>query len=173
MLSERALNRMVRIPAIAHNTRKLTKPELARYLRRLAELNSDPHTGNRRLREALLELAHELMEDSRARLAKETGKRDAGGDAAPPPGQEVGYQAAFSWLRSMDQAAVTAFISDGSKTKAELIDLASERFSIPRARLSKLSIPEVREEIRSALLHEESLRLISKEAERAGSNRSS
>lgn len=151
---------------------KVSQSELARFLMRLADLYRDPKTGNRALSAALRELADQLARStfSTKGAIEPTRKRVSKADTKP---KQEKPQAAFQWLRNLDTNAAKAFISDESKTKAELLELASERLSIPRARLMKLSMPEIREEIRSALLHEESLQIISQEAERSGANRSS
>lgn len=142
---------------------KISQAELAQFLARLAAIYRDPKTGNPRLSTALFELSEQMMQ------AKNTTKRSRQLKSDRTPHK----QAAFEWLRGLDAEAVRRFISDETKTKSELIELASERFSIPRSRLMKISTQNVREDVLAALLHEESLRIISSEAERSGANRSS
>ena len=127
----------------------------------------DPKTGNPRLSVALFELAEQLGQPKRA--SKQFTKRFSNPQRDPQDDKQIDFQ----WLRALDAEAVTRFILDEAKTKSELLELASERFSIPRAKLMRLSTPDVRSEIQSALLHEESIRIISEEAERGGANRRS
>jgi hypothetical protein len=150
-------------PRFSASDRKVSQAELARFLGRFAEMYRDPRTGNPRLAAALSELAQQLGQSARAL------KRSA----QPKHEQPAIKQEAFQWLRGLDTEAVRRFISDATKSKSQLIELASERFSIPRSRLVRTSIQGVREEILAAIMHEESIRIISQEAERAGNNRSS
>ena len=72
----------------------------------------------------------------------------------------------------MNSDEIQRFLSDKKKSKLDLIDLATARFAIPRANLMKLRTDEVRETVKAALLHEDSLRIISQEAKRSGIKRS-
>jgi hypothetical protein len=76
-------------------------------------------------------------------------------------------------LRELDRQSVERFIADETKSKSELLDLAAARFSIPRSQLKRMKIAEMRQVIDSALLHESSIEILSEEAKRDGSARSS
>ncbi|WP_459707156.1 hypothetical protein [Paraburkholderia sp. 2C] len=65
------------------------------------------------------------------------------------------------------------FVSDASKTKEELLQLASSRFSMPVSQLRRSQVAEVKQAILSALLHENSMDILSQEAEREGKARTS
>jgi hypothetical protein len=141
---------------------KLPAAELARFLRRLSFLYRDPLVGNEMLSDALAELASNVAPRSenfvRSRISEEKKRL---------PSRRGGY---FS---EMDSRKVENFIKDSSMTKLDLIQLAGERFSIPKAKLTKLTLEGVRDAIRAALRNEESLKIISREAQRGGSARSS
>ena len=76
-------------------------------------------------------------------------------------------------LRALDRQSIERFISDDTKSKAELLDLAAARFSIPRSQLKRMKVTDVRKAIHSALLHESSIEIISEEAKRDGGARTS
>jgi len=76
-------------------------------------------------------------------------------------------------LRNMDAKAVEEFIADDLRTKAELIELGTMRFSIPRSNLMRMRISDVRAAISAALLHEKSIQVIGDEAIRSGTDRKS
>jgi hypothetical protein len=142
-------------------SRKVSKPELASFLRRLALLYENPRTGNPALSEALSELADSLS--GSGRVHHPTDPRDY-----YPKQQNF-----LAKLQKLDASSVIEFISDEARTKPELIELATARFAIPRARLMKMRTLDVRDAIRAALLHEDSLAIITEEARRRGTNRTS
>lgn len=146
---------------------EISPEELARFLRDLAGLYKNTQTGNPALSAALLRLASSLPPRNKSLR----GAHDASRPHAPS--FEKQDFASVSRLRSLDPRAVERFLADENKTKAELIELAAARFSIPRSKLTKLKMPEVRETIRAALLHENSLKIIMQEAQRGGARRSS
>jgi hypothetical protein len=146
-----------RKPAKAH--RKLTKADLAVFLRRLASIYDNSKTGNVALAEALYELADTLVQYSP--------------HTPELPFSETTQMPGFHGLESLDSSSVASFISDESKTKRELIELAAARFSIPRSRLMRMKSSDVREAIKTALLHENSISIISEEARRSGADRKS
>jgi hypothetical protein len=154
--------------AMAHvkaskGTSKVSRAELAQFLSSLAEVYKHPRTGNPRLSVALLELADQISPP----------RRHASALAAPKIHQLTLGQDSTTWLRGLELDSVKRFIADEAKSKNDLIELASERFSIPRSKLMRLPVQGVREEILSALRHEESIQIISQEAERSGNNRNS
>jgi hypothetical protein len=141
---------------------KMPRAELAQFLSQLSELYSDPRTGNHRLSVALLELSHQLSQPKQAPKRRPT---------ASIPSLPLDRHVQPVWLRGLDIEGVRRFISDNARSKSQLIELASERFSIPQSRLERQTAQGVREEILSALMHEESIQVISQEAERGGKKR--
>ncbi|WP_146756709.1 hypothetical protein [Brevundimonas vesicularis] len=134
--------------------RPLSKAEIARYLRSLAELHSDPYTGNIRLSNALRNLANSLH-----------GVKLKG--SAPDERQPAFNATDFS----RDQ--VFSFIHDEKTAKSDLILLAKQRFSIPSSRLNKMPRRQIVETIVEAMQHEQSLIIIAEEATRDARLRSS
>jgi hypothetical protein len=139
--------------------RTISKAELANFLRRLGLMYESPRTGNPALSVALLDLA-----DSLARADREGSSTER---------MKYPRESSVAELQKLDAGSVAKFLSDGTKTKPELIELASARFSIPRARLTRMSTADVREVVRAALLHEDSLAIIGDEARRSGASRAS
>jgi hypothetical protein len=74
---------------------------------------------------------------------------------------------------SLSIPQIRRFLQDENLLKSELIELAHDRFHIPRARLERLPLERVLETIWSAADNEESLRLIAANAEQAGKSRGS
>ena len=143
---------------------KLSDAELASFLRHLAALYRSPVTGNLSLSEALNELASWVSKRVTVSKTPSILRRQ----------KTLGKKALdITQLKALDIKAVEEFITDERKTKLDLIDLASARFSIPRSQLKRLRTYEVRETIKAACLHEDSIKIISQEAQRDGSNRSS
>jgi hypothetical protein len=114
--------------------------------------------GNRPLAEALYDLANSLAVHSHESP-----------ELSSPP-QVISDQRE---IQELDPEAVERFLSDQSKSKRELIDLAVARFSIPHAALMKMKTADVRETIYTALLNEKSISIIAREAERTGAKRKS
>jgi hypothetical protein len=140
----------------------VTRSELIAFLRRLAAMYDNPRTGNVALAEALHGLVDSLIEQSHSSELPLGERREGSSD---------GYYA--DKFRNLDLDSVGRVLSDKSATKRELVELAAARFSIPRARLMKISTDDVREAIRTALLHEKSISIIAEEARRSGADRKS
>jgi hypothetical protein len=151
---------MTRKPSAGART--LSDAEVARFLRQLAGVYRDKRSGNPALAEALSRIAENLLQASNA---APPAKDDSQGSFLPPP--------TFDELQRLDAEAVTRFISDDKKTKLDLIELAAARFSIPRAKLLRFKLADVRDAIRASLQHEDSLKIITEEAERNGTTRKS
>ncbi|MDP3566418.1 hypothetical protein [Sediminibacterium sp.] len=137
----------------------LSDAEVARFLKQLASLYKDKRSGNPELAEALTRLAHSLLSPA--------------DDKRPSEFEQPLPDLTAAELQSMDADAINQFLCDETKTKNELIGLASFRFAIPRAKLQRMKLEEVREAIRSSLRHEESLRIIKEEADQFGMTRQS
>jgi hypothetical protein len=145
---------------IMPNPLSVSRPELARFLKRLADLYKDPVTGNPALSLALFDLSRELS-------------REPGGNAVTQERRHPVWHKGLDELEKLDAEAVKAFISDETKSKSELIELANVRFSIPHSRLMKMRIRDIRDFIKSALLHEDSITAIAEQARKSGTHRSS
>jgi hypothetical protein len=139
----------------AKKVRKVSDQELARFLRHLSSLYRDRSTGNPGLSLALAELADSIY-------------------TAPSAERQSSLFDGTSLnetIRNADSEMLNKIIMDEKLTKGELVRVARERFSIPRSKLLRMTIEGVRSELKSALLHEESLKIISQEAHRGGTNR--
>lgn len=146
------------------NPSNISAAELAAFLSQLAALYSSPTSGNPHLSYALKELAKavgrrdpEFVRPSRKREEKSEGLSAEKVDA----------------FRRFDNSSVRAFLADETRTKTELLALASARFAMPTSQLRRLRTEEVREAITSALLHENSIEIISSEAGKDGASRTS
>ena len=143
---------------------KISDAELAVFLRQLAAIYRSLKTGNLPLSNALNELASWIK---RRVPAGENQPKLRGPKAPTEPPLDL------SQLKALDAIGIEKFLADEGKTKLELVDLASARFSIPRSQLMRQKTSAVRQTIRAALLHEGSIAIISQEAQRDGSKRSS
>ena len=143
---------------------KLSPGELAEFLTDLAAIYSSPTYGNSALADALRELATTVREKTPSQVRGNKTKDEAL--------RELSLDQ-LAALKVLNQAEIRAFLSDESKTKIELLCLASARFSMPVSQLKRMKTTEVREAIHSALLHESSIEILSEEAGREGANRGS
>lgn len=145
--------------------RAMTARELGRVVRRIAHLFGSIEAGNLRTSDALAELANFLDKQGSVSVAALSGhKVEARTRSQLISAEEV---------KALTLERVQSILDEESSTKAELIQLARGRFGMPQARLNRLSMAEVREEVRAALGHERSLEYIDKNAERSGRTRSS
>lgn len=142
----------------------ISSSALADFLVQLATLYASPVFGNPALATALQELA----ETVRRRSPSDTRDNRLSDEGRPKQST-----ADLELLRGLDHESIRRFISDETKSKAELIDLAAARFSIPMSQLKRMKVADVRQTINSALLHESSIDILSEEAKRNGKNRSS
>ena len=151
-------------PQLEAPQKTISDAELAVFLKRLATIYRSPNTGNLPLSNALNELASLIR-----KRASEGGmsSKSGGPKARTDPPLDL------SKLKALDARGVEKFLADEGKTKLELVDLAAVRFSIPRSQLMRVRTSAVRQTIKDALLHEGSLAIISQEARRDGSRRSS
>lgn len=159
-------NRGDRWSSLAHDkeqSRELSVGEVARFLKRLSSFYRDPKTGNPALSNALAELALALGQRRDLTLT------EAVADIDVPPKRRRSLEA--SRLKDLKLEEVKEILSDEAMTKADLIDLGAERFAIPRSGLGRMNMGQVSEAIWSALRHEESLSIISREAQRGGKER--
>jgi len=144
---------------------KLSDDDLANFLRSLAVHYRTSTVLNLPLSAALDELASWVR--TRSMVSKKTSK------LSKPKSISSKMPLDAKQLKELDIKAVEIFIADERKSKIELIELAAARFSIPRAQLKRLKTHQVRETIKAACLHEDSIEIISQEASRDGAKRSS
>ena len=145
--------------------RELSVSEVSRFLKRLATFYRDPRTGNPAIGEALAELASALGRRSGMKFS------EAVADLSAPPKQSPSLD--MERLEGLELEEVKKILSDPDMKKADLIELGAERFAIPRSGLKRLNTEQVLDAIKSAVRHEESLSIISRQAQRGGSERSS
>lgn len=145
-----------------HSKPGISATGLADFLIRLADLNSSEEYGNRDLSIALFQLANAVGRgeiDLPVLSRNQTRKRS-----------ELSEEK-INDLKKLNQEAVELFLSDKSKTKSDLLELASARFSMPTSQLQRRKVDEVRAAITSAMLHESSIEILSSEADRDGAAR--
>lgn len=132
--------------------RAISKAELARYLRSLADLHSDPRTGNPALAQALENLSRTLKAEKNI----------------APPSNGVSFDA-----QHLTSDEVMRRLDNIETPKSDLVFIAKERFSIPSSRLNKMPRKLVVDAILDALRHEQSLAIIANEAGKDARLRSS
>jgi hypothetical protein len=137
--------------------RRITAADVGRYLKHLATLNRDPLTGNPELSEALLEISAVL----------------SAGKALPAPKvlEDHASQTRFEFEREFDFHSlsledVRKLLQREDLTKADLTMIGMERFGIAKSRMDRITRDEIVQAISSAMQHEESLAIISEEAQR-------
>lgn len=140
----------------------ITPSELAAFLNQLAALYSSEIYGNQALGHALRDLAK----------AVKRGEFDS----APPVKKRVEKAPQLSepqleQLRRLSSESVQEMLTDETRTKADLLALASVRFSMPTSQLKRLRTEELRAAISSALNHENSIKILSTEADKDGAQR--
>ena len=145
--------------------RELSVSEVARFLKRLSTFYRDSKIGNPALSEALAELASVLSRRRDLRFS------EAVADLNVSPRQMPSLD--LSRLKGLELEEVKKMLSDEEMRKADLIELGAERFAISRSRMARLNTEQVLDAVRSAVGHEESLNIISREAQRGGKERSS
>lgn len=145
--------------------RPLSANEVARFLKRLSSFYRDPKTGNPALSEALAELS--------AGLSRGRGLSLADAVSATDVSSKQTASSDLALLKKFTLEEVKKLLSETVLTKTELIDLGAERFAIPRAGLKRVNRDQVSDAVWAAVQHEESIEIISLEAQRGGQERSS
>lgn len=137
--------------------RHITAADVGRYLKHLAALNRDPLTGNVAMSDALTEIAKVLIA------------------AKSEPAQKVlekfTDQSKFEFEEELDFQAlplenVREILARPDLTKLDLAIIGTERFGIAKSRMDRVPRDEIIKMIASAMQHEESLTIISEEAQR-------
>ncbi|WP_174951297.1 hypothetical protein [Burkholderia lata] len=147
--------------------------DVADWIEQTAALHDAPATGNPDFAAALRRAAKLLRRngisattsqkiiDRTPKPPKSGARKKSLSERAPTPRRPSAVE-----YRNMEISQIRKFIEDESKTKKQLLELAAERFSIPTSQLQKLAIVEIRRRITSALLHEDSIEILSTEASR-------
>jgi hypothetical protein len=146
---------------VSENNERISNSTLADFLSDLSRLYVSREFGNPALAQALRELARSLRR----------GALDSHRKRLPVKASVTRTAAELERLRRLDPRSVERFISDETKSKMELVDLAAIRFSIPTSQLKRMKLADVREVIKSALLHENSIEILAEESTREGSAR--
>ncbi|MFE3837559.1 hypothetical protein [Pseudogemmobacter sonorensis] len=137
--------------------KQITSADVGRYLKHLAALHRDPLTGNVAMSDALQEIASILIAAKAVPAAKainefmEQNKFDFE--------EELDFQ-------SLSLEKVREILARTDLTKSDLISVGTERFGIAKSRMDRVSRDEIVKMISSAVQHEESLAIISEEAQR-------
>jgi len=164
-MSEEMKSRRHSLAYQEQSQKPLSVKELAGFLKKLSSFYRDPRFGNFSLSEALSDLATALVQYPDRTIGQGVAgfhhSRDlkAGNDAIEKS--------------SLSLAEVRDILFDETRLKEELVILGFERFGISKSKLERLSKKEITEGIWAALHHEESLSIISEEAQRGGKGRSS
>ncbi|WP_157660852.1 hypothetical protein [Burkholderia ubonensis] len=159
--------------------KKLSNAALANYLVSLADVNDLPDTGNPILASALRSLARAVrqksirIEDSASPIVQKETRRSPQLTKQIKKSRPLNDRSGSENLSKLTANQIRDFINDESKTKEDLLRLASSRFSMPLSQLRRSTVAEVKQAILSALLHENSMDILSQEAEREGKARSS
>jgi hypothetical protein len=142
-------------------SREFSVSEVSRFLKRLATFYRDPRTGNPALSEALAELASALGRRSSMKFSEAVAELSA------PPKRSPSLN--LSQLKDLELEEVKKLLSDPDMKKSDLMELGAERFAISRSKMMRLNTEQVLDAIMSAVRHEETLSIISREAQRGGS----
>lgn len=137
--------------------KQITSADVGRYLKHLALLNRDPLTGNVAMSGALHEIADILI------AAKAVPAPKALGEFTAQNKFDFEEEADF---QAMSLEKVREVLERTDLTKSDLATVGTERFGIAKSRMDRVPRDEIIKMISSALQHEESLAIISKEAQR-------
>jgi hypothetical protein len=154
--------------ASSKDANPLSDEDVARFLKQLSIVHRDRRTGNPALADALLRVSRSLIDGS-------CGVRTISpeGGAAEGEHPELALEVKNISYEKLEADDIDRLIRDSGTTKIELIELAASRFGMPRSKLLRLSLDSVRDALRSALMHEASLTVITEEAARSGARRQS
>lgn len=145
---------------------ELSAVDVGRYLKKIASLNRDKKTGNPALCSALTKVADYLIETKAGSieeaLAAPTQK------ALPQFNQEEEPDPS-GWTH----AEIHERLSDARTTKKTLVSIGHSRLGIPISRLQKMGRDELLRTLMAAVEHEESIEILSNQAELGGTKRTS
>lgn len=135
----------------------ITSADVGRYLKHLAALHRDPLTGNVAMSDALNEIAAILIAAKAEPAAKvltnftEQSKFE--------------FEEEFDF-QTLPLEKVREILARPDLTKSDLATIGTERFGIAKSRMDRVPRDEIIKMISSAMQHEESLTIISEEAQR-------
>ena len=147
----------MRKPNSKAQKRHITAADVGRYVKHLAALHRDPLTGNAAMSSALNEIAAVLISARAAPATKALEKYTSQNEFNFE--DEIDFETI-----SLDK--VREMLNRPELTKADLAIIGGERFGIARSRMERSNRDEIVQMINSALQHEESLNIISEEAQR-------
>ena len=150
----------------------LSTKDLARFLRELSALLNNFQTGNPALGSALGQLAKVIQRHSSVSLSELLPGIIYAPNARKPKARSPSTYLAGLDLASLELDRVKQLISQKQLTKEDLIHIASNRFGIPSSGLRRQTRSAVLEAVGMALRNEESIAIISREANRQGLLRS-
>ncbi|MGL5403408.1 MAG: hypothetical protein ACRC9I_06480 [Acinetobacter sp.] len=131
----------------------ISNKEIILFLNKLADSLSSPSYGNPDLSAALKKVALSIENKTSVRQAKALVIVD-------------------EQFKNMSLEDVKLFINK-DQTKSVLISLAKSRFAMGSAKLKKMRLGEIKQQIEGALQHEMSISIISSEAQGSANNRTS
>lgn len=149
----------MRKPSILTRSRqkRITAADVGKYLKSLSTLHRDQVTGNPAMSDALQEIAGVLLE-GKFRSASEVlrARMDQGNFKFE---DDVDFS-------EISLSEVRVILKRADLTKSELTIIGTDRFGIAKSRLDRATRDEIIQTIESAAQHEESLAIISEEAQR-------
>lgn len=163
-----------------NSAKRVSNVALIKYLDELARIHDLPDIGNPMLAEAIRGLVRAIrnrtirLTDADVRFEEIHERRQLSKVGRRERGRASSIESADgSELSKWTEREIREFVMDVSRTKEDLLRLAGLRFSMPLSQLRRSRVDEIRNAIISALLHESSIEIISREAEREGKARSS
>ena len=163
-----------------HSTLGIPTIEVARFLRRLSTIYSHPDTGNPALSAALVQVAqdlrrtqHPLPVKKRQSTTSKSLKVNRGKADKRRDSKSSSKLVEAKDFRDLPPHAIERLIETNFDNKQTLVQLGTQRFSIPKWKLTKLKLADLREAVKAALRNERSLNIISEQARRGGASRSS
>lgn len=136
----------------------ITSADVGRYLKHLAALNRDPLTGNVAMSEALQEIATILIAAKTVPTARTLEEFTSQ--------RKFDFEEEFDF-QSLSLDKVREVLARSDLTKSDLTTVGTERFGIAKSRMDRVPRSEIIKMISSAMQHEESLAIISEEAQRS------
>ena len=155
-------------------TSSLLVRDVSQYLLMLAKMNANPNTGNALLSEALSAITKALKPYSTCH-ASELPRilNHVKSDNSYSPSSRKEKISLPKNLETLSLEHAERILKEKRYTKLQLIELGTNRFGVSRSKLAKTIRSDIVAVLGSAIEHERTLKIISKEARRDGSNRSS
>ena len=159
-------------PGRGDRQNELSAKDLARFLRELSALHNNFQTGNPALSAALGQLAKVIQRHPSVRLSELLPGIVYAPEARKPKAKSPSKYLVGIDLAFLELARVKELISQKQLTKEDLVHIGSTRFGIPSSGLRRQTRSAVLDAVDMALRNEESLAIISREANRQGHLRS-